>query len=48
MSVGGAILRRDEHGDDMLQRADERLYRAKNSGRNCIIVDDDVDSLPTA
>jgi diguanylate cyclase (GGDEF)-like protein len=49
MSVGGAILRHDEHWEDMLQRADERLYRAKNAGRNCIIVDDGLDttsSLP--
>ena len=51
MSVGGAILRRDEHWENMLQRADERLYRAKNAGRNCIVIDDGVDrtsSLPTA
>jgi diguanylate cyclase (GGDEF)-like protein len=40
MSVGGAILRRDEHWEDMLQRADQRLYRAKSAGRNCIIIDD--------
>ncbi|WP_244161305.1 GGDEF domain-containing protein [Pseudomonas anguilliseptica] len=51
MSIGGAILRRDEHWESMLQRADERLYRAKNAGRNCIIIDDGVDttsSLPVA
>ncbi|MDZ4334608.1 MAG: GGDEF domain-containing protein [Pseudomonas sp.] len=49
MSVGGAILRRDEHWENMLQRADERLYRAKNAGRDCIVIDDGVDktsSLP--
>ncbi|MDZ4334826.1 GGDEF domain-containing protein [Pseudomonas sp.] len=51
MSVGGAILRRDEHWESMLQRADERLYRAKNAGRDCIVIDDGVDktsSLPIA
>lgn len=49
MSVGGAILRRDEHWEDMLQRADQRLYRAKSAGRNCIIIDDSAlagDALP--
>ncbi|MGB4073263.1 GGDEF domain-containing protein [Pseudomonas sp.] len=40
MSIGGAILRRGEHWDEMLQRADKRLYRAKSAGRNCIIIDE--------
>lgn len=40
MSIGGAILRRDEHWRDLLQRADQRLYRAKSAGRNCVIIDD--------
>lgn len=44
MSVGGAILRRDEHWEDMLQRADQRLYRAKSAGRNCIVIDDNSES----
>ncbi len=51
MSVGGAILRRDEHWEDMLQRADQRLYRAKSAGRNCIIIDDGAlagDALPVS
>ena len=51
MSVGGAILRRDEHWEDMLQRADQRLYRAKSAGRNCIIIDDSAlagDALPVS
>ena len=47
MSVGGAILRRDEHWESMLQRADERLYRAKNAGRDCIVIDDSVDKNST-
>jgi diguanylate cyclase len=41
MSVGGATLRNSEHWESMLKRADQRLYRAKNAGRNCVIVDDD-------
>lgn len=40
MSIGGAILRADEHWEEMLQRADQRLYQAKSAGRNCIVVDD--------
>jgi diguanylate cyclase len=40
MSIGGAILRRDEHWRNLLQRADQRLYRAKSAGRNCVIIDD--------
>jgi len=50
MSVGGAIMRRDEHWEDLLERADQRLYRAKGAGRNCIIIDDSIDaasSLPS-
>ena len=41
MSVGGATLRNAEHWEGMLKRADQRLYRAKNAGRNRVIVDDD-------
>src|SRR3990167_8840558 len=39
MSSGGALLRRDEHWESMLQRADQRLYLAKTAGRNRPIVD---------
>lgn len=43
MSVGGAILRKGEHWEEWLQRADKRLYQAKNAGRNCIIIDDQAE-----
>ena len=47
MSVGGATLRRGEHWESLLQRADERLYRAKNAGRDCIVIDDSADKIST-
>jgi diguanylate cyclase (GGDEF)-like protein len=34
LSVGAAELRSDESGNDMIARADEALYQAKQSGRN--------------
>ncbi|MCU1715772.1 GGDEF domain-containing protein [Pseudomonas sp. 5P_3.1_Bac2] len=42
VSIGGAIQRPDERWQEMLQRADERLYLAKSTGRNCIVIEDDV------
>jgi len=37
-SAGIAGLRQDENGQDLLRRADEALYIAKNNGRNQIKV----------
>ncbi len=48
MSVGGAILRGGEHWEEMLQRADQRLYRAKSAGRNCIVLNDNCEIADVA
>ena len=37
-SFGAAKLRETESAKVWLQRADDALYRAKNSGRNCIVI----------
>jgi diguanylate cyclase (GGDEF)-like protein len=39
VSIGGTLLRPDEHWNSWLQRADTCLYQAKDSGRDCIILD---------
>jgi len=36
MSVGVAIAEPGEHADSLMDRADQRLYAAKTSGRNCV------------
>jgi diguanylate cyclase len=38
-SFGIAGLRAGETGDDLIRRADGRLYEAKGQGRNCVVVD---------
>ncbi len=42
-SFGVAKLRIDESADDLLRRADERLYEAKVQGRNRVMADDPND-----
>ncbi|WP_324733756.1 GGDEF domain-containing protein [Pseudomonas paeninsulae] len=39
VSIGGAILRDDEHWESWLERADQCLYQAKSAGRNRTIID---------
>jgi PleD family two-component response regulator len=39
VSIGGAILRDDEHWESWLGRADQCLYQAKDAGRNRTIID---------
>jgi hypothetical protein len=38
-----AKLRADDSADDLLRRADERLYEAKVQGRNRVVADDPSD-----
>ena len=40
-SIGGAMLAEGENWDSWLQRADKCLYRAKDAGRDCIVIDSD-------
>ncbi len=39
VSIGAAVLRHGESWSDWLGRADAALYRAKDEGRNCTVVD---------
>lgn len=40
MSIGVTSYKTAERIEDTLERADQLLYEAKNSGRNCIVVED--------
>jgi diguanylate cyclase len=42
-SFGVARLRADESANDLLRRADQRLYEAKVQGRNCVVADRETD-----
>jgi len=44
-SFGVAKLRADESPNDLLRRADERLYEAKVQGRNRVVADDPNDEI---
>ena len=35
VSIGVAELQQDEYFENLLRRADNALYQAKNNGRNC-------------
>lgn len=35
-SIGIGVAKSDENFDDLFQRTDQALYRAKNMGRNCV------------
>lgn len=38
MSAGGTSYRSGESGCDLIKRADEALYKAKNNGRNKLCI----------
>jgi len=43
ISGGVAELRKGDTPTSLIQRSDACLYRAKNSGRNCVVTEDDVE-----
>jgi diguanylate cyclase len=47
-SFGVARLRADESANDLLQRADQRLYEAKVQGRNCVVADGESDEAASS
>ena len=47
-SFGVARLRSDESANDLLQRADQRLYEAKVHGRNCVVADGETDEASSS
>jgi diguanylate cyclase len=47
-SFGVARLRADESADDLLRRADQRLYEAKVHGRNCVVADGETDGAASS
>jgi len=40
VSIGGAVATKDDSYRDLFRRADECLYKAKSSGRNCVVFDE--------
>lgn len=41
VSIGGALFQKGETNESLLQKADERLYAAKDRGKNCAVVADE-------
>jgi diguanylate cyclase len=47
ISIGVATLHKAEAAPALIERADACLYAAKRNGRNCIVAETDLDSMPT-
>jgi diguanylate cyclase (GGDEF)-like protein len=45
ISLGGATLNDSESIQDLLKRADDSLYQAKDSGRNRLVISTESDSV---
>ena len=39
ISIGGAIITKDDTEMSLFERADKAMYRAKNNGRNQVVMD---------
>lgn len=39
ISIGATLVRKNDNSKGILKRADQLLYRSKESGRNCLTID---------